>query len=160
VSDHPLGAAIAGVFLCAIGLAIGGGVLVVNRQEQQALEGWRRADGTVIELLKRRTVDGEAITPLIAFTTSAGERVSFTAGAMGNPSEYVVTDKVSVIYPPGQPQDARIDTRARRWSRNALAGGAALILICLGGYVAWYASRWDKIAPRTSSSADTGGAND
>ena len=28
--------------------------------------------------------------------------------------------------------------------RNALAGAAALVLVVLGGYVAWYASRWQE----------------
>lgn len=143
---HPLQAAIAGVLLFAIGIAIAAGTVVVNRQEQQALEGWERADGTVIELLKRRTIDGDVVTPLVGFTTKSGERVSFTANPSSTPEEYLLTAKVPVLYHPGHPQDARIDARSRRWTRNALATGAALVLLCLGGYVAWYASRWQPPA--------------
>jgi hypothetical protein len=144
---YPLRATIAGVFLFAIGLAIAGGVVRTNLQERAALEGWQRANGTVIELLRRRTIDGEVVTPLVAFTTSAGERISFTVNGPPEPSTYWVTASVPVIYRPAHPQDARIDNRSRRWTRNALAGGAALILLGLGGYVAWYASHWDKMAP-------------
>jgi Protein of unknown function (DUF3592) len=145
MADRPLAAAIAGVILVAIGLAMAAGLLQVNRAEQREFEGWEHVDGTVVELLKRRTAEGEVVAPLIAFTTGGGERISFTPG--GRPPHYYVTDTVPVIYPLSHPQDARIDPRARRWTRNTLAGGAALILVCLGGYVAWYASRWDRMAP-------------
>ena len=142
---YPLRAAFAGILLFVIGLAIAGGVYQVNRQEQEQFLGWRHAGGTVVELLKRRSADGEVVLPLVSFMTGAGERVSFTARPGESPR--YMNDAVAVLYPPDHPQDAVIDTRARRRTRNALAGGAALILIGLGGYVAWFASRWDTISP-------------
>jgi hypothetical protein len=143
----PLTAATAGVLLFAVGLAIGGGTLLTNRHEQQALEGWQRAEGTVVDLLKRQTPEGVVTIPLIAFTTNTGDRISFAPGAGATHGQYYVTHTVPVLYHPGHPQDARIDSRARRWTRNALAGAAALMLVGLGGYVAWYASRWQPPAP-------------
>jgi hypothetical protein len=147
MAAYPLRAAFAGILLFVIGLAIAGGVYQVNRQEQERARGWLRADGTVVELLKRRSPDGDILIPLIAFKTASGERVSFTVNAGGRESTYYVSAAVPVIYAPDHPQDALIDPRARRWTRNALAGGGALILIGLGGYVAWYASRWQKTEP-------------
>ena len=138
MAAYPLRAAFSGVLLFVIGLAIAGGLWRTNAEEQARLSGWRRADGTVVELLKRR----DDLIPLIAFTTASGERVSFTAGA-DRSEPYYVAAPVKVLYHPDHPQDAVIDTSARRWTRNALAGAAALILVALGGYVAWYASRWD-----------------
>jgi hypothetical protein len=143
----PLRAVFAGTLLFVIGLAIAGGLYQVNEQERDRFRGWIHADGTVVELLKRRSPDGDLQVPLVAFTTASGERVSFTVGVAGKESPYYVTASVPVIYPPDHPQDALIDTRGRRWTRNALAGGGALILIALGGYVAWYASRWQKTEP-------------
>jgi hypothetical protein len=58
-----------------------------------------------------------------------------------------VNASVKILYHPDHPQDARIDTSARRWIRNGLAGGAALTLLGIGGYVAWHASRWQGTAP-------------
>ena len=142
MAAYPLRAAFAGVLLFVIGLAIAGGVWRTNAQDQERLTGWRRADGTVVELLKRPSPDGDIPVPLIAFTTASGERVSFTAAATGS-SPYYLNTPVKVLYHPDHPQDALIDPSASRWTRNALAGGAALILLALGGWVAWYASRWD-----------------
>jgi hypothetical protein len=139
--QSPLTAAVGGVLLFAVGLAIAAGLLVVNRRESQAIEGWRRADGTVIDVLKRRSAGREVATPLIAFTTATGERINFTADVTGPASEYGPRAHVPVIYDPAFPQSARVDTRSRL-TRNALGTGAALILLGLGGYVAWYASRW------------------
>jgi hypothetical protein len=144
---YPLRAALAGVLLFAIGLAMAGGTYQVNRQDQERLRGWLRADGTVVELLKRRTPDGDVLVPLVAFTTASGERVSVTLNGGGSESRYYTFAPVKVVYHPDHPQDARLDTTARRWTRNALAGGGAALLLALGGYVAWFASRWDGMAP-------------
>jgi Protein of unknown function (DUF3592) len=150
MAAYPLRAAFAGVLLFVLGLGIAGGVYQVNEREQEQLRGWRRADATVVELLKRRTPEGEVPVPLIAFTTAAGERVSLTLSPSRDASPYYVSAPVKVLYDPARPQEAIIDTSARRWTRNALGGGAALILTLLGGYVAWYASRWDSVnSPRS-----------
>src|SRR5829696_4905152 len=106
---YPLRAATAGVLLFVIGLAIGGGAWQVARQESARLEGWHRADGTVVELLKRRTTDGEVLVPLIAFTSASGDRISFTAPPNRSAPSYI-TGTVKVLYHPSHPQDATIDT--------------------------------------------------
>lgn len=147
---YPLRAAFAGALLFVLGLGIAGGLLRVNQQDQERLSGWGRVDGTVVELLKRRSPEGDITVPLVAFTTASGDRVSFTAAADRKGPPLYVDAPIKVLYRLENPQDALIDPSARRWTRNALAGGAALILMALGGYVAWYASRWDKIAPPTT----------
>ena len=149
MAAYPLRAAFAGVLLFVLGLGIAGGVYQVNEREQEQLRGWRRADATVVELLKRRTPEGEVPVPLVAFKTAAGERVSLTLNPSRDASPYYIDAPVKVLYHPDHPQDAIVDTSARRWTRNALAGGAALVLTVLGAYVAWYASRWDSLnSPR------------
>ena len=138
MSDHPVAAAYAGVFLFIIGLAIGVGALEINRRERDRLQGWLRADGTVVALLAG--ADGGR--PQVAFIAANGERVGFT---LPQPSrrQYVMGGHVPVLYRADQPGEARLDPRTARWTRNALAAGGALILMALGGYVAWYARQWD-----------------
>jgi hypothetical protein len=138
LSDHPVAAAYAGVLLFIIGVAIGVGALEINRRERDRLEGWLRADGTVVALL----AGANGTRPQVAFSAANGERVSFT---LVQPSgrQYVIGERLPVLYRPEQPADARLDSRTTRWTRNALAAGASLILMTLGGYVAWYARQWD-----------------
>jgi len=111
MAAYPLRAAFAGVLLFVLGLGIASGILQVNRLEWDQLRGWRRADGTVVELLRRRTMDGEVLVPLIAFKTATGDRVSFTLNTPARDSPYYVNAPVKVLYHPDHPQDALIDTR-------------------------------------------------
>ena len=144
---YPLRAAIAGVFLFAIGLALGGGLLYMNQEEDERLEGWERADGVVTDVTPMPS--GDRVMQRTAFTTASGERISITL-ATAKRSAAAVNDKVTVLYPPEDPQRAVVDRPTRRRMRNAFGGAAALMLMILGAYVAWYASRWDKMAsPRT-----------
>jgi hypothetical protein len=142
MAAYPLRAAFAGVLLFVLGLGLASATYQINRREMDRRDGWVSADGTVVELLRRRTIEGEMLVPLVAFTAASGERVSFT----GNPrreSPYYINAPVKVLYRPGDPQAAQVDPGGR-FTRTALAGAGALILMVLGGYVAWYASRWDK----------------
>ena len=138
MSDHPVAAAYAGVLLFIIGVAIGVGALEINRRERDRLTGWLRTDGTVVALL----AGANGTRPQVAFNAANGERVSFTLVQPGA-RQYVVGERVPVLYRPEEPGAARLDPRTARWTRNALAAGASLILMALGGYVAWYARQWD-----------------
>lgn len=138
MSDHPLGAAYAGIFLFIIGVAIGVGALEINKRERDRLQGWLRADGTVVALL----AGANGTRPQVAFSAANGERVSFTL-QQSSGRQYVIGERAPVLYRADQPGEARLDPRTTRWTRNALAAGASLILMALGGYVAWYARQWD-----------------
>jgi hypothetical protein len=138
VSEHPVAAAYAGVFLFIIGVAIGVGALEVNKRERDRLQGWLRADGTVVALL----AGTNGTRPQVAFSSASGERVSFTL-QQSSERQYVIGEGVPVLYRAEQPGDARLDPRTARWTRTALAAGTSLILMALGGYVAWYARQWD-----------------
>ena len=143
-------AAFAGVLLFAIGVAIGVTLLRNYLNDRERLREWSRADGTVIELLKRRSAEGDVTVPLIGFTTPKGDRVSFTAGTDVTGAGIYINAPIKVLYRAENPQEAFIDPTGRRLTRIAIAAAAALALMSLGGYVAWYASRWDKIAPPTT----------
>ena len=83
---------------------------------------------------------GGAPRPVVAFTTPEGERIRFTSTARTGWRAPAVGDAVPVVYPIGlQPRPVSI--RSARWTPDGRGGGAGLLLMALGGYVAWYARR-------------------
>lgn len=134
MADQTLRATLAGVLLFAIGIAIGGGAIVNYQRERANLEGWQRADGEVLYFLTGP--DGKP-RPQIGFS-AGGERFRFTGvGALANRA-YKVGDHVEVLYPADDPRAARLESPAIRWGRTLYAGAGAILLMALGGYLAWY----------------------
>ena len=134
MADNPLRATLAGVLLFAIGIAIGGGAIVNYQRERDALQGWERADGEVIELV---TISGKQ-RPRVGFSVGT-ERHRFTPVGPLADRGYTVGERVQVLYPPGQPQAAQLESTPIRWARTVYAGAGGTLLMLLGGYVAWYA---------------------
>ncbi len=122
-----------------IGVAIAVTVFETERRQRAARSGTVAANGQVVTVLHRRTEDGDAYAPVIAFSTRAGARVSFTGPATGDPSAYWIGKSVRILYPPWDPPHAMLERRGVRYTRNAIAYGGAFALAALGAYVAWYA---------------------
>ena len=141
MSEHPLGATFAGLLLFIIGLGIAGGVYQIDSKERQLRREWVRAEGTVVQVVKRQTADGPVFAPLIVFQAASGARVSFTAPVSNQSRQHAIGEHISVLYPPQQPEHAEIDYAGQRLIRNLLAAAGALLLLALGGTVAWQASR-------------------
>ena len=141
MAEYPVRATLAGVLLFVIGLAIAGSTVVAERRDRERRQAWAKAAGTVVDMLPPPA--GGTPRPVVAFETPEGERIRFTPTGRSGWGTAAVGDAVPVIYPIGLPGEARIDPRAIRWTRAAVAFGAALLLMVLGGYVAWYAARRD-----------------
>lgn len=82
---------------------------------QQRIETAVKAQGTVVEIVSRRTTSGgERKTyfyPVVEFRTPAGDVIRFTESSTGsNPPSYRVGQTVNILYNPQTPQDARIDS--------------------------------------------------
>ena len=84
------------------------------------------------------------MTGLVSFSASDGQHYSFTV----RDTPLVKGTRVAVIYPSVEPRDARLDPGYRVWLRTAFAAAAALAMIVLGGYAAWYARQWAQQRPR------------
>lgn len=141
MAEYPVRATLAGVLLFVIGLAIAGSTVVSGRRDRERRQAWMNAAGTVVDVLPG-PADGSP-RPVVSFETPEGERIRFTPRAGGAWPAPKVGDAVPVIYPFGMPNEARIDPRAIRWTRFGIAIGGGLLLMVLGGYVAWYAQRRD-----------------
>jgi len=144
MAEYPVRATLAGVLLFVIGLGIAGSTVITERRDREQRRAWLKADGKVVDTLPGPP--GGSPRPVISFDTPEGERIRFTPSLRGSWGTPARGDAVRVIYPIGLPNEARIDPRAIRWTRTGIAIGAALLLMVLGGYVAWYASRRDVAA--------------
>ena len=148
MADNPLRATLAGILLFAIGLAIGGGAFVNYQRERDALEGWQRADGQVVELAQFG--DGK-VRPRVAFTVN-DEIFRFTPRGPLADRTYSVGDHVLVVYPFGAPKSAQLESTAIRWARTVYAGAGSLLLMLLGAYVAWQARSRGLSTPQPHNS--------
>jgi hypothetical protein len=140
-AEYPVRATLAGVLLFVIGLAIAGSTVLTELRDRERRASWITAGGTVVDTLPGPP--GGAARPVVSFETPERERIRFTPTTRSGWRDLQVGDPVPVIYPFGMPDQARIDPRAIRWTRTGIAIGAALLLMALGGYVAWYAQRRD-----------------
>jgi hypothetical protein len=132
----PIRAALAGVLLFVIGLAIGIGALENYRRDRDLLVGWSRADGEVMQVLS----SSSGARPVVGFAAADGTRIRFTA-LTPRGSSYQVGQRVTVVYPPDDPSAARVDSAFVRLARPVFAGAGAIVLMALGGFVAFYARR-------------------
>ncbi len=78
------------------------------------------ADGTVVavergEGSKRRNRSVPHYYPTVRFSTITGEEVAFVSEVGSNPAAHKVGDRVTVLYDPHHPEDARIRSFLQLW---------------------------------------------
>jgi hypothetical protein len=134
MADRSMRAALAGVLLSVIGLAIGIGAFENYRRDRERLQGWTRTNGEVMQLLQASS----GTRPIVSFTAADGTRIRFTA-LVPRGSSYKAGDTVTVVYPPDDLSAARIDSAFVRLARPMFAAAGSIVLMALGGYVAFYA---------------------
>lgn len=80
-----------------------------------------RAEGTVVRLQRKYSRDSEGrgrymYHPIVQFGTEAGEDIEFRGSASSSSPSYRRGERVSVLYHPRAPQDARIDSFGGLWA--------------------------------------------
>jgi hypothetical protein len=92
-----------------------------------------RATGTVTDFDYSRDSDGGgSYHPIVAFTTEAGERVSFRSRAGRNPPAFAVGETVPVLYARANPQAARTATFFGLYGGSFVTGLLAVIFGAIG----------------------------
>ena len=140
-AEYPVRATLAGVLLFVIGMAIAGSTVVTERRAREQGGAWIEASGTVVEVLPAPSSGPPRL--VVSFESPDGDIIRFRSTGRSSWRTPGVGATVPVIYPVGLPSEARIDPRSIRWTRLGIALGASLVLMGLGGYVAWYAQRRD-----------------
>lgn len=101
-------------------------------------------EGTVVGLIERSGEDGTTFSPVVQFTTQAGQPASFTERVGRNPPKYQPGDVVKVKYRPEEPEKARIPSFMGLWYLPAFS--AFLSLVFVGTGIVVLMTRSDDVA--------------
>lgn len=124
---------IGGIFL-PMGLLFVGIAGWIWLEDQAIAENGLRGRGTVIELARSRNSDGDVTyRPIVEFFDSNRTRHEFTGQVGSSPPSYSVGEKVEVIYPPGEPGRAIIDSFFDRFFLPMMFGGIGSVFALVGG---------------------------
>ena len=86
--------------------------------------------GTVIDMIQSSGSEGGTVySPVVQFTTVEGQEITFRDSVASSPPRHTVGETVKVMYPPGNPEGARLPGWFRLWflpSFSALFAAAFL----------------------------------
>jgi hypothetical protein len=117
-----------------------------------------RASGQIVEIEREQHRKDVVPYPVFSFTDSAGTtyvihtRTSQTRTWSGWNKFYKVGDAVEVLYPPGDPERARLNNLFSVWGTPLGLGGIGLILAIVG-IVLWYSAVTYPVNKLTSRAA-------
>jgi hypothetical protein len=92
-----------------------------------------RTQGTVIRLEKRESSDsGTVYHPVVTFRDAHGAGQELFSSVGSFPPSHKVGDTVTVLYPPAQPQKAKLDEFFDVWGLAAITGGIGAFDLIVG----------------------------
>jgi len=140
------------VFLWVGGIFAGFGVVFVAvaawlyLRDGEFTEGAVRARGSVIQMVGSGGSDGYTYTPVVAFEDADGVLHTVAGTVSSNPPQYETGEAVEVIYPPGAPDEARIDSFLERFFLSLVFGGIGTVFTAIGGALVFFVIRHRRIA--------------
>jgi hypothetical protein len=124
-----------------------GGALWAYFKQQRQMQSRVAAVGTVVELTTQATARGSIICPVVEFTASSGEKITFTSEFGSRPAGHQIGQSVNVRYDANDPQKAEIESAMNLWL-------IPLILVFMGAIAGFLAIAFlGFYAPGISSSS-------
>ncbi|HZM77099.1 MAG TPA: DUF3592 domain-containing protein [Candidatus Limnocylindrales bacterium] len=114
--------------IAVAGLAIGVPQLIDSLRFTAA---GHHTTGVIVEV---QAVDQDDLyRPIVEFTSPDGRQLRFVSRqTAGTRSYYQVGQSVGVLYTPGNPADARLDTWESAWASEAIVPALSVLLLVLG----------------------------
>ncbi len=119
------------VFL-TIGALMLAGAFYFYQDRQTFLKKAEIVQGTVVELISKRSDNSTTYAPLVSFTTKAGNKIEFTSAVSSNPPSYSEGESVEVLYDPADPKDASINGFASLWIGPLVFGILGTVFFLIG----------------------------
>ena len=124
------------IFL-TIGLIFLAGALYFYLSKQDFLKKANIAQGTVIELVRKKTDKSTTYSPVILFTTKEGNEIKFTSSISSSPPSYNEGERVEVLYDPKNPKEASINSFASLWIGPLVLGVLGIVFFLIGFFIVW-----------------------
>jgi len=115
-----------------IGVAATVGSIFVFVNQKQFVAEALRAPGVVIDLIEQRDDDGSTYAPEVAYTTAAGENITFISGTSANPAAFSRNEQVEVLYRAEEPEQAKINAFSTLYTFPLIMGGMGMIFALVG----------------------------
>jgi hypothetical protein len=93
------------------------------------------ATGTVVRYLETRDGDATIYRPMIRFTTSHGDIITFAGQLSTGSKRFVIGADVPVVYPFGMPQQGRISTFTDNWLGATVAAVVGMLALVAGVFI-------------------------
>ena len=97
-------------------------------------------EGEVIDIVgvSQRVGSSRSYAPVVRFKTPDGKSVKFTSDSSSNPPSYSVGERVTVLYDPAKPRNAKLEGWDN-WLPVAGLGGFGAVFVFLAFSWAWAA---------------------
>ncbi|AWK06744.1 DUF3592 domain-containing protein [Flavobacterium crocinum] len=115
-----------------VGAGLLAGAVYSYSSKKAFLEKAEKAQGTVIEMIARRSDNSTTYCPVVNFKTKAGQEITFTSSVSSNPPSYSVDETVEVLYDPAEPKEASINGFATLWLVPLILGILGTIFFLIG----------------------------
>jgi len=130
-------------FLIGLGMLAGGGALYRSNQRFEAIA--KRAEGTVVDFERYQSTSGSGSSKksktmyktVVRFSTEDGRSIDVVGSTGSSSPGYSRGDKVKVLYEPGTPERAEIDSfMERKFGVLMLTGMGAIFTLVGAGILA------------------------
>ncbi|MFH6935069.1 DUF3592 domain-containing protein [Flavobacterium sp. FlaQc-30] len=115
-----------------IGALMLAGAFYFYQDRQAFLKKAETVQGTVVELISKRSDNSTTYAPVVSFTTKAGNKIEFTSSVSSNPPSYSEGESVEVLYDPAEPKDASINGFASLWIGPLIFGILGTVFFLIG----------------------------
>ena len=115
-----------------IGACLLAGAIYLYIDKQAFLEKAETAQGTVIEMIPKRSKDSTTYSPVVSFTTKSGQQINYTSSTSSNPPSYDVGENVQIFYDPANPNDAEINGFFSLWLGVIILGFIGIVFFLIG----------------------------
>lgn len=122
-----------GIVFSIVGLGALALAVRLGMDTRSFIAGAAKADGTVIDLVASGSGDSSpTYRPTVRFTAADGKEITFTSSTGSSPPSHREGDTVRVLYEPGLPQHAEIDSFFDLWLAPLIAGIFGVVFPLVG----------------------------